>query len=47
MQESIRFLAETNDRLFNVVENLAFDKKAGDLIRAEMNQVLIDNAKQI
>lgn len=46
LQESIRFLAETNERLFNVVENLAFDKKAGDLIRAEMNQVLSDNGKQ-
>lgn len=37
LQESIRFLTETNDRLFRVIENLAFDKKAGDLLRFEMN----------
>ncbi len=46
LQESIRFLTETNDRLFNVIENIAFDKKAGDLIRLEMNQVQTDNQKQ-
>ncbi len=45
LQESIRFLTETNDRLFNVIENIAFDKKAGDLIRLEMNQVQTDNLK--